>query len=231
MNLEFLTLLQGRYLDALISGATTTLSLFLLSLTIGFVLAMLLTALRATGIKALEFLVVCFVEYHRNVPALVQLMLWYFGLSQLFPIPIIDAINASNSEFFFGCVALSLNAAAYMSEDLRSGMRSIGHGQMEAARAVGLSYSQAMRDVILPQALRAALPPLTSQSLGLFKSTSLAMAIGVMDLTYVARQIESDTFRTFETFAIISIIYLVGSWTIAGLGFFWERRLRAAGAH
>jgi polar amino acid transport system permease protein len=91
--------------------------------------------------------------------------------------------NIGNNEFIFATIALSLNAAAYMSEDLRSGIRALPPTQLEAARALGLSYVSAMRKVILPQALRVAVPPLTNQSLGLFKATSLAMAIGFAEMT------------------------------------------------
>jgi len=121
-------------------------------------------------------------------------------------------------------IALTLNSAAYMSEDLRSGMRSVASSQMEAARALGLTYGQALRDVLLPQAIRVAVPPLISQSLGLFKSTSLAMAIGVAEMTYASRQIENETYRTFETFAIATVFYLLVSFMIMGAGHYYNTR-------
>jgi len=230
MEIHLLELLQGYYLQLFIAGTAMTLRLFFASLFSGFALAVLLTALRATGIPVLRWVIAAFVEYHRNVPALVQIFVWYFGVSQLFPAAIRNWMNAQNGEFLFAYIALGLNVAAYMSEDLRSGLRSIARTQMEAARALGLNFTQAMRDVMLPQALRVASPPLVSQSLGLFKATSLAMAIGVAELTYSARLVDSDTFRTFEAFAIVSVIYLVGSWSIAGLGYLLESRLRRAGS-
>jgi polar amino acid transport system permease protein len=121
-------------------------------------------------------------------------------------------------------IALSLNSAAYRSEDLRSGMRSVAETQMEAARALGLSYLQSMRDVLLPQAIRISVPPLVNQSLSLFKSTSLAMAIGVAEMTYASRQIENETYRTFETFILASAFYLLMSWSIMALGAWYNER-------
>lgn len=211
-------LLTGKYLDWLLLGIQTTLALFAVAWIGAFVLALLLTAVRATRIRVLESAVAVFVEYHRNVPALVQLLLWYFGLPQLLPYGVRMWANAHGSEFIFAAIALTLNSAAYMSEDLRSGLRTLASTQLEAARALGLSYAQAMRDVLLPQALRAAVPPLTSQTLSLFKTTSLAMAIGAFEMTAAARRIENETFMTFEAFLIISVLYLAGSYSLIGIG-------------
>lgn len=225
-----ITLLQGEYLHWIISGLETTLILFFLSLISGFILALLLASMRLSGIAPLRWFVMAYVEYHRNVPALVQLLLWYFGLSSLLPFALSEWVNQHGSEFFFAYIALTLNTAAFMSEDLRSGLRAIASGQMEACRALGLTFSQSMRDVILPQSIRISIPPLLGQSLALYKSTSLAMAISVAELTYAAKQIENETFRTFEAFAIVSVIYLAGSLLIVSIGTTYERYILRTGS-
>ncbi len=225
-----ITLLQGEYLQWILSGLENTVLLFLLCLISGFILALLLASMRISGIAPLRWFVVCYVEYHRNVPALVQLLLWYFGLSAVLPYSWSDWVNQHGSEFFFAWVALTLNSAAFMSEDLRSGLRSIASGQMEACRALGLTFPQAMRDVILPQSIRVSIPPLIGQSLALYKSTSLAMAISVAELTYAAKQIENETFRTFEAFAIVSAIYLVGSLLLVSVGAAYDRFVFRSGS-
>ncbi|QHI98549.1 ABC transporter permease subunit [Xylophilus rhododendri] len=230
LSLDFSAILQGRYLDWLIAGAAKTLMLFAASWLIGFLLSLLIAAARSSGLRALQAASAAFVGYHRNVPGLVQLFIWYFGVPQLLPEAWQQWINATGSEFIFATLALSLNAAAYMSEDLRSGIRSLPPSQLEAARALGLSYASAMRKVILPQALKVAVPPLINQSLGLFKSTSLAMAIGVAEMTYASHQVENESFRTFEAFAIASLFYWTFSFLIMGLGHVWTRRLSARGA-
>lgn len=224
MNLDFSSVLHGQYLDWLINGAITTLCLFATAWVWAFILAVILVALRALEFRPLEWLIAAYVNYHRNVPGLVQIFVWYFGVPELLPARVTDAINAHNGEFIFALIALSLNSAAYMSEDLRSGMRSVASTQMEAARALGLSYAQAMRDVLLPQAIRVSVPPLVNQTLALFKATSLAMAIGVAEMTYMSRQIENETYRTFETFALASVFYLVMSWAIMILGACYHNR-------
>jgi polar amino acid transport system permease protein len=231
LALDFSSVLHGRYLEWLISGAIRTLELFATSWVIGFVLSLVVAALRSSGIRLFQSVASAFVGYHRNVPGLVQLFVWYFGIPQLLPTAWQQWINGvGSSEFIFATIALSLNAAAYMSEDLRSGIRSLPPQQMEAARALGLTYVSAMRKVILPQALRVAVPPLINQSLGLFKSTSLAMAIGVAEMTYASHQVENESFRTFEAFALASIFYWTGSFLIMGLGHVWDRRLNTAAA-
>ncbi len=223
VKLDFAAVLQGQYLKWLAVGALHTIGLFTLALVFAFALAVLLVAVRSIPLRITEWLVAAYVNYHRNVPTLVQLFVWYFGVPQLLPAEVSGWINDHEGEFAFALVALSLNAAAYMSEDLRSGLCSIPTGQVEGARALGLSYVQAMRDVLLPQAIRIAVPPLINQSLTLFKTTSLAMAIGVAEMTYSSRQIENETYRTFETYAIASAFYLAFSFSIMLAGWWYER--------
>ncbi|MGJ7611237.1 MULTISPECIES: amino acid ABC transporter permease [unclassified Variovorax] len=226
--LDFGAVLQGKYLTWLLAGAVMTLALFAAAWVAGFALSLLVLALRQSGVKTLGAFSVAFVAYHRNVPGLVQVFLWYFGVPQILPDSWQVWINAQGSEFVLVWIALSLNTAAYMSEDLRSGLRSLPATQLEAARAMGMTYLQAMRIVLVPQALRASLPPLVNQSLSLFKSTSLAMVAGLAEMTYASRQVENESFRTFEAFAIASAFYWFGSFVLTYAGHFWSERLKAS---
>lgn len=227
--LNFGVVLQAKYLGWLAAGAAMALGLFAASWIAGFVIALMLLALRESGVRLFEALTRAFVAYHRNVPQLVQVFLWYFGVPQLLPDTWQAWINAHNSEFVLVWIALSLNCAAYMSEDLRSGLRSLPHTQLEAARAIGMTYLQSMRIVLVPQALRAAFPPLVNQSLSLFKSTSLAMTVGLAEVTYASRQIENETYRTFEAFALASAFYWICSFALTAVGHYWSERLKIAG--
>ena len=186
----------------------------------------LLMAVRSAAGPWAQRAVWLFVEYHRNVPGLVQIFVWYFGVPQLLPKLAQRWINRHDGEFFLSCIALTLYAAAYMSEDLRSGLRSLSRGQADAARSLGMTYAQCLRFILLPQALRAALPPLVNQTLALFKATSLAMTVGVAELMHATRQIENETYRTFEAFLIASLGYLLISWSIMGVGAYVGRRQR-----
>lgn len=227
---QFSVVLQGQYLQWLIGGLLTTLGIFAISWIAAFLLASLLLGLRLLPVKAFDRAVSAFVGYHRNVPLLVQILIWYFGVPQLLPDAAQMWINDHHGEIVFATIALSMNAAAYMTEDLRSGLRSLPPGQAEAARALGLNYRQSLRYILLPQALRAAIPPMVSQTVMLLKTTSLAMAIGVAELTYSARQIENETYLTFATFAVATVLYLAMSWTIMLAGGWYGRRRQLPGA-
>jgi polar amino acid transport system permease protein len=212
------------YLALILHGLTVTAKLFAISWICAVLLACVLTGVRATGDRWMEGLIAGFVEYHRNVPGLVQIAVWYFGVPQMLPADLQLWVNRHDGEFILSCIALTLYAAAYMSEDLRSGMRSLPKGQFEAARSLGMTYVKALRHVLLPQAIRAALPPLVNQSLSLFKATSLAMTVGVAELMHATMQIENETYRTFEAFVIASVLYLAVSWTLMAAGSYASRR-------
>lgn len=223
-----LLLANPDYATLLLHGLGVTLRLFALSWVLAMLLASLLMAVRSAAGPWAQRAVWLFVEYHRNVPGLVQIFVWYFGVPQLLPKLAQRWINRHDGEFFLSCIALTLYAAAYMSEDLRSGLRSLPKGQAEAARSLGMNYRQSLMYILLPQALRAALPPLVNQTLALFKASSLAMTVGVAELMHATRQIENETYRTFEAFLIASAGYLAISWLIMGAGAWAGRRFTNA---
>lgn len=208
-------------------GFRLTAGLFVFAAVLGFGLGSALSALRLSSRWSAP-LIAGFVEYHRNVPSIVQLLIWYFALPQLLP----DAWRTWTDEnldgFAFAVVALGLNAAAYISEDLRSGFRTLPKGQFEATRALALSPFQALRLVLLPQAVRACFPALVSQTLSLFKATTLAMAIGVGELMYVARRIDGETYATFAAFLVPTLAYLCCTLAIMFGGERLQRRLTLA---
>ena len=222
------TVLSGEYLDRYITGFITTMELAVAAWIFAFLLAVLLVVVRMAPFRPADWAVGAFVEYHRNVPLLIQILLWYFGVPELLPDDLRMWINQQNSEFVFALIAIGLCFSAYMSEDLRSGIRSIPPSQYEASRALGFGYVRSMYYVVLPQALRVSTPPLINQTLFLFKNTSLAMAIGVAELTYQAKEIESYTFKTFEAFFVATAVYLTISLGIMLLGDWSARRTQIA---
>ncbi|WP_304165933.1 amino acid ABC transporter permease [Lonsdalea britannica] len=218
MTLDFSAVFTGQFGSMIVEGAIVTLKLALGSWLLAMTLALLLVVIRLTHKRTAVFLVAAYVSYHRNVPTLIQLMMWYFAIPTLLPESVQMWINDFNAEFLFSMFALGLCQAAYFSEDIRSGLRAIPDGQNEAARALGMSYGRAMRLVILPQGLRNSLPSLINHTVLLFKNTSLAMVIGVAELTYVTRDIENQTFRTFESYLVASVGYLIFSLLLMGAG-------------
>lgn len=210
--------LQGEYADWLLKGIGLTLLLTAASWLLAFALGTGLAVVRMLPWKPGRVAVAVYVAYHRNVPMLVQLLVWYFAAPSLLPAALQSWLNSHGGGFLSAMVALGLGLAAYVCEDIRSGIRTVPNGQWEAARAMGLGQLGAFRYVVLPQAFRVATPAFVNQTLLLFKNSSLAMAIGVAELTYMTREIESATFRTFEIYAAATTLYLLGSAALMLLG-------------
>jgi polar amino acid transport system permease protein len=217
------------YFGRLVGGIQTTIVLFVLVLSLGLVLAIILVALRSSPFKPLRWLVAAFIEYQRNVPLLVHLLVWYFGIAAVLPKPVSDFANQHGGEFFYGTVTLTLYGGAFISEELRGGLRAIPRAQYETARSLGLSGLQALRLVIVPQAVRNALPPVVSQALSLYKNTSVTAAIGVAEIMYRAREISTETFRVFEAFSIATLVYFTGSMVVLAAGSLLARQLHIPG--
>ncbi|MDT8836983.1 amino acid ABC transporter permease [Paraburkholderia fungorum] len=226
VHLNFSGIFTAQNLQHLMWGMQYTVLLTLTSWVLAVALGTVLAMLRAIGNPFIERIVAGYVAYHQNVPMLAQLFLWYFGFPTLLPDSAQGWINAHGGEFIFASIAIGLCMAAYYSEDIRSGLRAVSSGQLEAARSLGLSFPKSMRYVILPQGFRIAMPPFINHTVVLFKNTSLAMAIGVAELTYTVRDIENQTFQTFEIYLVGTVIYLAISLGLMGAGAAITRRTR-----
>jgi polar amino acid transport system permease protein len=223
-------LLNHEFSAMLLHGLRLTAYIAVGSWLLAMTLALLLLTLRLTPSRIAERAVEAYVSYHRNVPTLVQMMLWYFGIASLLPNTMQAWLSDHQAEAVFAVIALGLCQAAYFSEDLRSGLRAIPPGQAEAARALGHSYIGAMRHVLMPQAIRNAVPALVNHSVSLFKNSSLAMAIGAAELTHAVKEVESQSFRAFESYFIATVLYLAISLLIMAAGAWVGRRSAVAGA-
>ena len=201
-------MVSGQYGDWFLQGLATTLKISAVSILLAMLLGTLIAVMRMSRLKPLEWISLWFTEFFRNTPLLVQIFFWYFGSNAVLPTAVNKWLYAQDFEFAAGVISLSVYTSAFIAEDIRSGIFAIPKTQLEASRACGLSFMQAMGFVILPQAFRIIIPQLISQFLNLIKNSSLVMTIGVMDLTYMARQIESHTFHGFEAFTVATLIYL-----------------------
>lgn len=226
---DWATISSGRYFDWLLAGLVTTLQLAAVAIVLALVLGVAVAVLRMSPIKPLRALALGYLEFFRNTPLLVQLFFWYFGAYQILPVAVNDWLNRGNFEFAAAVIALGIYTSAFIAEDIRSGVRAIPREQLEAARASGFSHFGSMRHVVLPQALRATVAPLINQFLNLTKNSSLAMTIGVAELTYQARQVESYTFKGFEAFTAATLVYVVLSLAITALVTLYARRFRVPG--
>jgi polar amino acid transport system permease protein len=214
LHFDMASVLQGDYGALFLHGIELTLAMTALAWVLSLVVGILLTLIRMTQLRVATAFVSTYVAYHRNVPMLVQILFWYFGIAAILPGPVQDVLNDYNGQFLFAVIAIGLCSGAYLSEDIRSGLRAIPFGQFEASRALGLNFFKTMRHVVLPQALRNAIPPMVNHAVLLFKNTSLALAIGAAELTYVTRKIENETFLSFETYLVATIVYLLISLAI-----------------
>lgn len=211
-----------QYLIWLLRGFGMTLLLSLAVMIVASGLGVAVCALRLSTRRPLTAIARTYISVIRNTPLLVQLFFWYFGASALMPAGLMAWLNTPHGldlavlplswpafETFAGFFGLTLYAGAYIAEEFRAGIGGVGEEQREAALALGLSPVLAFCLVVLPQAVRIAWLPTVGQYLNTIKNTSLTMAIGVAELSYASRQVETETFLTFQAFGIATILYVV----------------------
>lgn len=202
-----------------VNGLGTTLTLALISVAIGCIIGAVVAIMRLSKSKLLGAVATVYTEIVRDTPLLLQLYFFYFLLPDLLP-----ALKLSK----FTCIAVALifNSGAYMSEVFRSGIQSIDRGQTEAARSLGLSASQTMIRIILPQAFKNVLPAMCNEFVAITKETSLASTFYVGDLMTQYQTISGKTYMVIEPLIIIGVIYFVVTFTMSKLIAVLERRLK-----
>ncbi|WP_097803843.1 amino acid ABC transporter permease [Pelagimonas varians] len=206
--------LMQRVFPFFLEAAWVTILLSLLTAILGLVCAILGTFARLSRFWALRMLGATYVSIFRGTPALIQLFILYFGGPQ---------IGIQLDAFEAGVIGLGVNVGAYMTETMRGAIISVDKGQAEAARTLGMSRWQAMRSVILPQAMRLMIRPLGVNLNTLVKSTALVAAISVVELTYTAQRYIGSTYKPFEMFLIAGVLYMIIIY-IVGLGVAWADR-------
>ncbi|CAI1175717.1 TPA: amino acid ABC transporter permease [Serratia liquefaciens] len=241
MNLQQLSdwLLAPQYLSWLWEGFLLTLWLSACASLAATLLGFLLTAMRDSRLRVLRWLAVGYSSLFRNTPLLVQLFFWYFAAGQILPSAAMQWLNTPHHigplewpsfEFLAGFFGLTLYSTAFIAEEIRSGIRGVASGQKYAANALGLTGWQAMRYVVLPQALKIAMPPLLGQYMNVIKNSSLTMAIGVAELSYASRQVETETLRTFQAFGVATVLYIAIIALLEGWGM-WRQQRKPLGGH
>lgn len=219
------SILLGEGGRLLLDGALVTLELSGFALLLALLLGFLLGVLRWSEIKFLRPICWIYVEFLRNTPPLVQILFWYFSASVILPAGMLMVVRDYGFQFVAAVFALGLYHSGFIAEIVRGGLNAIPHGQFEAAEAVGFSFAQSARFILMPQLLRIISPSLVNETVSLVKNTSLALAIGVADITYQARYIDYATFRGVEALTAVTVFYLVLCTSIATLGHVLQRRL------
>jgi His/Glu/Gln/Arg/opine family amino acid ABC transporter permease subunit len=228
-NFDWSVLWSGQSGSWLLQGLITTLEISLLAWVLAVGLGILSGAVRTASFALLRWTATFYVEFFRNVPLLVWMFFWYFAVPPLLPQALQDWLFDHGAEFWAGVVALGVYHGARFSEVIRSGIQSIPKTQFEAAVSTGLTIAQAYRLIIIPIALRLIIPPATNESLNLIKNSSVALTIGVAELTFQTRQIETYTAKAFEALTAGTLIYLMVCLTIATLMSQLERRFAIPG--
>ncbi len=201
---------QGTYLDMMISGLGWTLATSLLAWAIALAAGSVVGVMRTTTLRAAVRAASVYVEIFRNIPLLVQMFLWYFVLPELVPHDFgIWLKQLGNAAFFNAVLCLGFYTSARVAEQVRAGIQSLPRGQAMAGRALGLTPLQTYRYVLLPEAFRIVLPPLTSEFLNIIKNSSVALTIGLMEVTARARSMQEFSFQVFEAFTAAAVIYLL----------------------
>jgi len=206
----------GNNLPLLLGGLWVTIQLSLLAFALSVVLGIVFGVLRIVPVLPLRAIGTAYVEFFRNTPLLIQMFLAYFGL---------PAIGIRLPGYSAAFLALGIYTGAFVAEVVRGGILSVGRGQLEAARALGLTYLQMMRLIVVPQAIATTVPPMGNLVIAMVKNSSLASSIAVADLMYTGELVTSRTFATYEVLGFVAACYLALTLPLGVLVNVLERRL------
>jgi glutamate/aspartate transport system permease protein len=204
-----------KYYQWILSGLLWTISTSLAAWVIALILGVMVGVIRTLPIKGWVLLGDSYVEIFRNIPLIVQMFLWFFVLPELVPPNLGDWIKQDMPlpEFTTAVISLGFFTSARIAEQVKAGILSLPPGQKGAGLAIGFTLPQVYRYVLLPVAFRIMIPPLTSELMNIFKNSSVALTIGMLELTAVAKQMNEYTFQGFEVFTVVTILYIIVSFT------------------
>lgn len=236
-------LLAPQYLEWFGYGFLLTVWISVCTIIAATLLGFIVASAKDSQIAPLRWFVSLYISIFRNTPLLVQLFFWYFASGEILPSSAMVWLNTPHEvtflgmavgwpsfEFLAGFIGLTLYTVPFIAEELRAGIRGVRQGQKYAAFALGLTGWQAMRLVVLPQAVKIAMPPLLGQYMNVVKNSSLTMAIGVAELSYVSRQVDSQTLQTFTAFGLATVLYIAIIALMEGWGQWHQQRNLAQGA-
>ncbi len=238
MNFNWKVLLEtepggtGSYLQYLIVGLGWTLATALAAWVIALVIGSIVGTLRTTPSKWVVRAGNFYVEIFRNVPLIVQMFLWFFVVPELLPVALGDWIKQMAPPWGMyvpAVLCLAVFTSVRVAEQVRAGINSLPRGQRMAGTAMGLTTAQTYRFVLLPQAFRIILPPLTSEFMNVIKNSSIALTIGLLELTGRAKAMQEFSFRVFEAFSAATLIYLLTNLIVVLLMRALEKKVRVPG--
>jgi glutamate/aspartate transport system permease protein len=230
-NWNWPILVKEPYFSWIVTGFGKTILIAVMAWLIAFPLGSAIGIARTTENRLLRLGGTIYVDIFRNIPLLVQMFLWYFVVPELLPADWGRWVKRDMPypQLVTAVICLGIYTASRVAEQVRSGVEAIPRGQRHAGLAMGLTQLQVYRYVLIPVAYRTIIPPLTSDFLGVFKNSSLALTIGVLELTSQARQIEEYTFAAFEAFTVATVLYCLVTGIVILIMRIVERRTRIVG--
>ncbi|MBC1483088.1 ABC transporter permease subunit [Listeria sp. FSL L7-1485] len=208
-----------KYGNYFVKGTLITIALAAIGVLCGAIFGSLLALMKLAKTRWLRWPASCYIEFVRGTPLLIQIFIVFFGT---------QIIGLDVSAFVSGCIALSLNSAAYVAEIIRAGISAVNKGQMEAARSLGMTQSASMRYIILPQAVKNILPALGNEFVTVIKESSIVSVIGVTELMFMTGVVQGASFKPFIPLVITSLIYFVLTFSLSRLLGVAERRMRTS---
>ncbi|WP_314000042.1 amino acid ABC transporter permease [uncultured Paenibacillus sp.] len=208
------------YSDEYMEGLRNTLYASLIALAGSFMLGTVVAVMRMTPVRALRWLGTAYVEFFRNIPLLLVVYIFFLGL---------PALGIIWSGFVSGTIGLTVYTSAYIAEAIRAGIMAVPKGQSEAARSSGLSYVQTMRHVVLPQAIKIVVPPISNQFLNLVKNSSILGVVSGFDLMFYADIVNSETYQTVNALFMAGLLYLLLTFPLSYATRLLEKRLARTG--
>jgi glutamate/aspartate transport system permease protein len=228
-QLQWSVLWEEPYREWILEGLSLTFQISVMSWLLAMALGVLLGMLAESPLRPLQHLSTAYVEVFRNIPLLVQLFFAYFVIPLVLPRDLRRALYDLGWEMGSAVLTLSLYTGAKLAEHVRAGLNTVGKGIRQGALSTGLTWWQMEVFVVFPLLLRIIVPSITTEFLTIFKSSSLAMAVGVMETTYVTQRIGFTTFRWIEANTMGTVVYLLTAWVVALVMALVERQVRVPG--
>lgn len=226
VNIDFSRIIE--WIPTFAEGTYVTIILSLSTVFLGCLIGLIVVLMKQSEVKPLNWIANVYTNVVRGTPMLLQLFIWLYG----FPMIGLTFTGLSffggtfgSREFITAVVALGINSGAYVSEVLRGGLESVAKGQIEAGRALGLSKSETMFSIIIPQAIRIVLPGLGNEFVTMIKESSIVSVVGVFDVMYTSNIVQASTYSIFEPLIVVGLIYYVLTYSLSYLMKILERRL------
>jgi polar amino acid transport system permease protein len=221
MNFNFLP----KYLPYFYDGAIVTLLIAIFVVLFGLIIGTIIALLKLSKYRALRIIAEIYVEILRGTPMLLQIMVWFVIIKIKLPSIPIGILDVDLEGLMIGIFALSLNSGAYISEIIRAGINAVDTGQKEAAHSLGLRPLKTMRYVILPQAIKNVLPALGNEFVTILKDSSLLGSLGIMDLLWGAKTVQTDTYQSLSPLLVAGAFYFIMTFIVSRLFLLVEKRL------